>query len=243
MKLRRYETRMDDHKGVAFFDLDRTLLLKNSTQIFGAHFFKKGTVRKWCYIRAYFLYTLYLCGWLSLDNLIQKSTALFFSGKDHSLLSRLSEKFWEKRLREELVWNPQVLWLWKQVQSRGYKVGLLTSAPDFIARPIAQFLEADFCHCTTFHLGPQSEILSCELSVTGEQKRIFALDKIAEGSCSDGWQGSIGVGDSVDDLPFLECCDEVYLVAPSKLLLRQAEKKQKNAHFSLKQLGSNYSPY
>lgn len=224
---------MEDFREIAFFDLDRTLLLKNSTQLFGEHFFKKGELEKWSYLQACFYYSAYMMGWMSLEKLIHCGSSLFFEGKDHDRLNALSCAFWEKRLCEENVWNSQVLWLWKSLLQRGCEVGLLTSAPEFIVRPIAEKLGADFTFCTTFQVDQSNKILSGGHAVTGESKKEFVLKKIYGPGGNKLYKKVYGFGDSRDDLPFLRCCDLVRLVSPRASLLKKALRAQKKDHFRL----------
>lgn len=215
---------------IAVFDLDRTLLKENSTQLFGAHFFKKGSVGLIDYSVAYLLYCCYLLRAISLKTLIEKATNRFFKGKNLDELKALSNEYWASKCTAEGLWNPTVLWHWKDLSQRSACLGIMTSAPSFIVDPIARHLKADFVLSTQFKTTPQNaddlrHILALEAAVTGESKKAY-LEKVKK-----KYHGAqiFGFGDSLDDWPFLSICQKIFLVKPSRSLLQRA-RKHINSH-------------
>jgi HAD superfamily hydrolase (TIGR01490 family) len=211
---------------LALFDLDGTLLPKDSDHAFGEFVITLGWADAQTFRRRNdAFYADYAAGRLDIDAYVEFATAPW-RGRSASELGRATERFLELVVRPML--HPAALALVQGHRDAGDLVAVVTATNDFVTRPIAGL----------FGVG---ELIATDLQrdaagrVTG---RIEGVPSFREGKVTrvQAWLAARGLAladferstfysDSTNDLPLLECVGEPVATNPGPALLRIAQER------------------
>ncbi len=132
---------------IAFFDLDKTLLCKNSGALWVASEMKKGFIPWRQALVAWIWLTRYHLGFSQLEEVILKSIGSLKGQLEEDIRNR-SLAFYESKIRHLI--RPGA---WKVLQKHrdaGDQLLLLTSSSNYLSEPITSQLEMDGYLCNRF---------------------------------------------------------------------------------------------
>ena len=211
---------------LALFDLDGTLIPKDSDHAFGEFVVTLGWADAQTFRRRNdAFYADYAAGRLDIEAYVEFATAPW-RGRHADELARATERFLDLVVRPML--HPTALALVQRHRDAGDLVAVVTATNDFVTRPIAGLFGV-------------SELIATDLQrdaagrVTG---RIEGVPSFREGKVTrvQAWLGARGLAladferstfysDSTNDLPLLECVGEPVATNPGPALERIAQER------------------
>lgn len=200
---------------IAAFDLDGTLLTKNSSFAFCRFLCRKGF---FSYLDLTFCSLLYLghkCSLVNLQRLHQKVFNRLFKGKSFFAFQPFLQEF----LQEEVdkLWYQPALDELLGYQGRGVDCIVLSNSPRFIVEAIASRVGVNHVFATEYAFDREGILLNLSRLVDGDQKK----NKIEQ----LGATVSIAYSDSHLDLPFLDSTQIAVAVNPTWQLKKIARKR------------------
>ncbi len=205
----------------AFFDLDKTVIAKASVAAFGRTLYDEGLISRRLLIRVAVGHLIFLQ-----------------LGADHNRLEKVRRSLltitrgWEKERVERIVREAltqviepiiyqEALELIEEHQAAGRKVVILSSSPEEIVQPLAEFLGADEAigsrACVDAHGRYTGEV---EFYAYADAKA-DAIRAMAKANDID-LAKSFAYSDSHTDVPMLDAVGHPVAVNPDKELLREA---------------------
>lgn len=196
---------------IAAFDLDRTLLVGNSSLFFCRYLRKCGILSHFDLFYCSILYFFHFFFGLSLWTMQSRVFDRLFKGKSVVELS-----FYLAPFLQTLEWYEPALSRLKSLREQGRKICILSSSPRFLVEPIAQMIGVSEVVATDYSVDSEGRLSAISELVDGEKKRqaLLAIGK-----------ESIAFSDSHVDLPFLEAASQVVVVNPTRHLLRIAKQR------------------
>ena len=208
---------------LALFDLDGTLIPKDSDHAFGEFIITLGWADAATFSRRNdAFYEDYLAGTLDIDAYVDFATSPW-RGRSEAELQRATDGFLETCVRPML--HPDALALVQRHRQAGDLVAVVTATNDFVTRPIARLFGVDELIATNLERDARGQ-------VTG---RIDGVPSFREGKITrvQAWLGARGLAladferssfysDSTNDLPLLECVSEPVATNPGPELERIA---------------------
>ena len=211
---------------LALFDLDGTLIPKDSDHAFGEFIVGLGWADAGTFShRNDAFYEDYLAGRLDIDAYVDFATSAW-RRRSAAELQRATEEFLKTIVRPML--HPDALALVQRHQRAGDLVAVVTATNDFVTRPIAQLFGVDELIATNLERDVRGQ-------VTG---RIDGVPSFREGKITrvQAWLAARGLvladferssfySDSTNDLPLLECVSEPVATNPGPELERIARER------------------
>jgi HAD superfamily hydrolase (TIGR01490 family) len=208
---------------LALFDLDGTLIPKDSDHAFGEFAITLGwadaaTFRR----RNDDFYADYLAGQLDINAYVDFATSPWRDRSDAEL-QRATERFLEIIVKPML--HPQALALVQQHQQAGDLVAVVTATNDFVTRPIARLFGVDELIATNLARDDQGRVTGHIDGVPsfreGKITRVQAW-LAARGLALGDFEHSHFYSDSTNDLPLLERVSKPVATNPGPELERIA---------------------
>lgn len=200
---------------IAAFDLDGTLISKNSSFAFCKFLAKEGFFSQidllfciQCYFQHHFMN-------LSLWDLHQKIFGRLFKGRNIAELSEYLPAFLEEVLQK--MWYPPAMEQLHTFQKNGSDIAIFSNSPRFLVEPIAALLNIELIEATDYAVDQEGRLLGIEALVDGEKKASLLLNKPG--------QETFAFSDSFLDLPFLLAAQNAVVVKPKRQLKRVALQK------------------
>lgn len=197
----------------AFFDLDHTLINKNSSFLFGKFLYINNKIPLFSLFRLAIAYCFCKIGVYTLNQLHHYSFDSFFKGKDCAEIEELSRKFLD--LHFESLKNIQITSLF-DLFKKDHLVVILSSSPDFLVRLFAEKLGAHSYCGTSYTYNDQNQFSGLNEIFEGIQKAEY-VKKISS-SFSIQLENLSAYSDSHLDIPFLESVGNPIAVNPTRLL-------------------------
>jgi len=209
----------------AFFDLDKTVIAKASVAAFGPTLYNEGLISRRILIRAAVAQLIFLQ-----------------LGADHARLERMRRSMlkltrgWERERVERIVRETltqvvepiiyrEALDLIEEHQAAGRQVIIISSSPEEIVKPLAEFLGADDAIATRASLDAEGRYTGeLEFYAYGEAKA-EAVRALAEEHDID-LSESYAYSDSHTDVPMLSSVGHPVAVNPDKELMREARAQK-----------------
>jgi HAD superfamily hydrolase (TIGR01490 family) len=196
------------------FDLDHTLLKINSSFRFGAYLYRTGHISFVSMLYAVGCYSLHKMGLLTMRGMHRRLFARLF--RKHSAVTHqsLADQFVAEQ-GGDLLYEPALQRL-RLAQQQGHYTVLLSSSPDFLVAPFAQFLGIDKWAATPYLIDTQQRFSALGEVLQGEKKRRIIEDLMqSEGVTRDA---VYAYSDSHLDLPLLEAAGHATGVNPTQQL-------------------------
>jgi HAD superfamily hydrolase (TIGR01490 family) len=208
----------------AFFDLDKTVIARSSTLAFGKSLYREGMISRSVVLKGAYATLVY--------QLI---------GADESKMERMRQglleltRGWEKEKVQQLVRETlsdiidpiiyrEAMDLIAEHRRAGRRVYLVSSSPEEIVRPLAEYLGVPHAIATRARIDDEGRYTGeLEFYSYGEGKRTAILAE-AERHGID-LAGSYAYSDSITDLPMLEAVGHPFPVNPDKDLRRVATER------------------
>ena len=211
---------------LALFDLDGTLIPKDSDHAFGEFVITLG----WADAQAFRqrndgFYQDYLAGRLDIDAYTDFATAPW-RGHSADELQRATSRFIEIVVRPMLT--PDAVELVQRHQSAGDLVAIVTATNDFVTRPIAELLGVGELIATELTRDSSGRVVGtiCGVPAFREGKVTRVQDWLAaRGLGFDAFECSTFYSDSTNDLPLLERVSKPVATNPGPALERIARER------------------
>lgn len=208
---------------LALFDLDGTLIPKDSDHAFGEFIITLGWADAATFSRRNdAFYEDYLAGKLDIDAYVEFATSPW-RGRSAAELQHATERFLETIVRPML--HPRALALVQRHQQAGDLVAVVTATNEFVTRPIAQLFGVDELIATNLERDARGQVTGRIDGVPsfreGKITRVQAW-LAARGQALTDFERSSFYSDSTNDLPLLECVSEPVATNPGPGLERIA---------------------
>jgi HAD superfamily hydrolase (TIGR01490 family) len=205
----------------AFFDVDGTLIAKNSGPLYMRFLRRRGEIRRRDALRTLYFYLRYRLNLLDVDEALERSSR-WIRGKREEAVAEHCRLWYREMVRQYL--QPEMVRRVREHEAQGHLVALLSSTTNYLAEPLAEDLGIE-------HL-LVSRLVVRHGRFTGE-----ALRPLCYGEGKIHWArkfaGEHGVDlgasyfytDSVTDVPMLELVGHPQVVNPDPLLRRLARRR------------------
>jgi HAD superfamily hydrolase (TIGR01490 family) len=205
----------------AFFDVDGTLIARNSATLYMRHLRRTGQARRRDLAWTLYYLLRYKLGRLDIDEALQESMR-FVRGKVEAATRRDADAWYERDVRPWLF--PQMADRVAEHRRAGHVVALVTSATRYLAAPLAAELGIEHFLVT--------QLVVRDGAFTGEAVRplCYGAGKVhwaRELAAREGIDlaASYFYTDSITDLPLLEAVGHRRIVNPDLPLRRLAQQR------------------
>ncbi|MBI3768632.1 MAG: HAD family hydrolase [Deltaproteobacteria bacterium] len=205
----------------AFFDVDGTLIAKNSGPLYMKFLRRRGEIRRRDVVRTFYFYLRYRLNLLDIDRALERSS-VWIRGRAEADIASHCRLWYRDMVRQYL--QPEMVRRVHAHRERGDLVALLSSTTNYLAEPLAEELGIE-------HL-LVSRLVVRDGRFTGE-----AVRPICYGDGKLHWArrfaaehdvdlaASFFYTDSVTDVPMLEIVGHPQVVNPDPLLRRIARQR------------------
>lgn len=199
---------------ITIFDLDHTLLTRNSSYFFGFYLYHKQVFSSFKLVAALADYVRHRFFGLSIQKLHEKSFERLFKGRSLPVIEHHVRGFLDEQLDQLL--SPIVLERLRKAQRSGDYIMILSSSPDFLVSAIAERLSIDRWYATLYQTDHEERFTSIKKILDGEGKFQIVHDL----GKREKWPvGKMTVySDSHLDLPVLEMASHAVGVNPDSAL-------------------------
>lgn len=205
----------------AFFDVDGTLLARNSAPLYMSHLRRTGQARRRDLVLTLYYFVRYRLGVLDLQAALDASMT-FVRGRSELEMERDCSEWYAREVRP-LVY-PTMAALVNQHRAAGHVPALLTSATRYLAEPLAADLGIE--HCLVTRLVVEDGVFTGEVErpVCYGSGKMQWVERFTEGHGID-LGSSYFYTDSITDLPVLEQVGHPRVVHPDPRLRRVAQQR------------------
>ena len=205
----------------AFFDVDGTLLARNSAPLYMSHLRRTGQARRRDLALTFYYFVRYRLGVLDLQAALDASMT-FVRGRSEVAMERDCNE-WYARVVRPLVY-PAMAALVNEHRAAGHVPALLTSATRYLAEPLAADLGIE--HCLVTRLVVEDGVFTGEVErpVCYGSGKMKWVERFAAGHAID-LGTSYFYTDSITDLPVLEQVGHPRVVHPDPRLRRVAQQR------------------
>ena len=208
--------------GIAFFDLDRTLLSINSGSAWLLRELREGRLSLWQVARATYYLGCYRLGSTGLAGAVQEAISTL-KGTSAAEMRHRAEVFHQRQVRG--FYRPGGLRALADHKRRGDLVALLTSTMEYLAEPVARDLALDAVLCNRFEVDSAG-------AHTGRTRGglCYGAGKLEHALAFAGSRGiqleaCVFYTDSIADMPLLERVGRPVVVNPDPRLRREAARR------------------
>ena len=205
----------------AFFDVDGTLLARNSAPLYMRHLRRTGQARRRDVAKTLYYLVRYKFGLLDLEATLDESMR-FVRGKSEDAVRTDAEAWYRRDVRRWLY--PQMTALVGEHRQAGHVTVIATSATRYLAEPLAG--ELGIAHFLVTQLVVRDGVFTGEAirpACYGKGKVHWARE-LADQSGID-LAASYFYTDSITDLPLLEAVGHPRIVHPDPPLRRLAQRR------------------
>ena len=205
----------------AFFDVDGTLIARNSATLYMRHLRRTGQARRRDLAWTLYYLLRYKLGRLDIDEALQESMR-FVRGRTEAATRRDADEWYERDVRPWLY--PQMAERVAEHRRAGHVVALVTSATRYLAAPLAAELGIEHFLVT--------QLVVRDGAFTGEAVRplCYGAGKVHWARALADREGidlaaSYFYTDSITDLPLLDAVGHRRIVHPDLPLRRLAQQR------------------
>jgi HAD superfamily hydrolase (TIGR01490 family) len=205
----------------AFFDVDGTLIAKNSGPLYMKFLRSRGEIRRRDALRTIYLYLRYRLNLLDIDRAVEQSSN-WIRGRSEADISAHCRVWYRDMVRQYLV--PEMVRRVQHHKDEGHVVAILSSTTNYLADPLAEELGIE--HLLVSHLVVKDGRFTGEAHKPicyGTGKIYWAKRFVAEHDID--LAASFFYTDSVTDLPMLELVGHPQIVNPDPMLRREARRR------------------
>ena len=206
----------------AFFDLDKTVIAKASMVAFSGPLHRAGLLSRRMLLRAAWgqlIYTQFGASPAKLDKL-RDSVLRLTIGWDQAVIGQIVRETLVDVV-EPIVYD-EALELIRSHRAAGRKVFIVSTSPEEIVAPLAQYLGVDEVIATRAELDDQGRYTGRTERYCYGAEKVVAMREVAERDGID-LAASYGYSDSATDRPMLEAVGHAVAVNPDRELLRTAK--------------------
>ncbi len=207
---------------VAFFDLDKTLLARNSGALWVKAELRAGNISRAQAFRAWTWLARYSLGFARLEEAITASIATL-KGLEEARIRARTLEFYEREVRH-LV-RPHARPVLEKHRALGEKLVLLTSSTNYLSEPVSAELGLDDFLCNRMEVDAEGRYTGRPLGVL-----CYGAGKV---EAAEAFVAPLGIKlrdcafytDSASDLPMLEAVGRPVVVNPDVRLRRIARQR------------------
>ena len=211
---------------LALFDLDGTLIPKDSDHAFGEFTVKLGWADAQDFGRRNdAFYDDYVAGRLDIDEYVDFATASW-RDRTPAELARASERFLDLVVRPML--HPAALALVQRHHDAGDLVAVVTATNDFVTRPIARLFGVDELIATDLERDAEGRVTGRIAGVPSfREGKVTRVQQwlATRGQDLENFERTVFYSDSTNDLPLLERVSEPVATNPGPVLERIARER------------------
>lgn len=209
-----------EQENVVGFDLDGTLIKKNSCFAFSLFLLKKRvfSIKDFIYIITYYARHKFLG--FSLNKLHKKLFNRLFLGKELHLFETHLQEFITEFLETNIY--PPALDHLRFHQEKKNPVAIFSNSPNFLVQAIANRLDINEVFATKYLVDTQGCLSEIDHVLDGEGKAIL----LKEFAMNKQRSATIAFSDSALDLAFLQSAESAICVQPTRGLKKIAKKKK-----------------
>jgi len=207
---------------VAFFDLDKTLISRNSATLWIQFELQAGRVTRWQALRALGYVVRYNLGAADLAEVIRRSVAVI-AGQPEAELRERAQRFYEVLIRP--LYRPGARATIGAHRAAGDRLVLLTSSSNYVSELVCADLGLDDFLCNRFEVDAAGNYTgrAVEPLCFGAGKRQIAARYVER--LGLGFTDAVFYTDSISDLPMLEAVGRPVAVHPDPRLRRVARQR------------------
>lgn len=202
------------------FDLDRTLLKKNSSFQFGLYLYRHRHISLRALLFVLSCNIRHSLGWLPIEALHGAAFQRLFKGLSADAVQQWAEDFVADNL-DPLIYPPAVDAL-KQAQQAGHLTVIISSSPRFLVAPIAKRLRADMWEATDYAVDKDRRFCHISKIILGKDKALHMMQLAAHYRIPK--QRTIAYSDSHLDLPFMLSAGTAVGVNPNRQLRKACRR-------------------
>lgn len=203
------------------FDLDRTLLSKNSSFEFCKYLYKKRVFSFFYVIQSVIYSIRHKYFGLTLEQLHYKVFKKLLRGINIQTLSRHVYSFVESEI-ERMVYLPAMERL-RRAQHEGHFTMILSNSPNFLVSAIARKLQVDDWRSSEYKVDKDQRLCQISLILHGEAKAFWV--RTVSHRLGILKREITAYSDSYLDLPFLQSAGVAVVVNPDSKLKQISKKK------------------
>jgi HAD superfamily hydrolase (TIGR01490 family) len=211
-------------RSAAFFDLDKTVIAKASMVAFSGPLHRAGLLSRRMLLRAAWgqlVYAQFGATPAKLDKL-RDSVLRLTRGWDQAEISAIVRETLVDVV-EPIVFD-EALELIREHREAGRKVFIVSTSPEEIVAPLAQFLGVDEALATRAELDADGRYTGRTERYCYGPEKVAPMEDAARRDCID-LSESYAYSDSATDLPMLEAVGHPVVVNPDRELLRTARAR------------------
>lgn len=207
---------------IAFFDLDRTLIAKNSASLWVKSELRDGEISTWQAVRAGTWLLRYRLGFANMEHAVRKAiTGL--EGKEEAPVKARAFAFYDREIHQ--LYRPGAHAVLRKHRKSGDQLVLLTSSSAYMSEKVCAALELDAVLCTRFEVDEEGRYTGRPV-----EPLCYGQGKVAHAQAyADGHgvnlQDCAFYTDSTADLPLMEVVGLPVAVNPDPLLLKTARSR------------------
>lgn len=206
---------------LSVFDLDHTLLTVNSSYHFGVYLYRQNFFSFPSLLASLCYYAYHKLFGMSVQKLHKKTFQMLFKGVSAEELQKHAAVFLEEQLTKKF-YKPALERL-REAQEKGDYVLILSSSPDFLVKPIAEWLGVDAWQATIYAVDDCGRLSHLASILEGQDKADYLAHLIKKMNISSS--SITAYSDSHLDLPVLKMAGKAIGVVPDFYLKRICQEK------------------
>ena len=208
--------------GVAFFDLDKTLLKRNSGSLWLKHELRHRQVSAWQGLRAFWWLVQYSAGFVELEGGLRIAVE-YLRGKEEDEMRTRVHRWYDDEIKD--LYRPGGQAALARHRDEGHRLVLLTSASNYLSERVADELQLDGYLCNRFEVDPEGRYTGRSLGTLCYGKGKLALAEAYVGEHGVSLEDCAFYTDSMADLSVLEAVGDPVCVNPDPRLRRIARSR------------------
>lgn len=207
---------------IAFFDLDKTLISRNSAALWVRFELAAGRATKWQALKAFGWVVRYNLGAADMTDPIRRSVLLLAGQREDEMSARVSQFYADV---VEPLYRPGALTAVREHRAAGDRLVLLTSSSNYMCELVRPHLGMDDYICNRFEVDGNGCYTGrpIEPLCFGPGKVVLAERYVAQHGAT--LRDTIFYTDSHSDVPVLEAVGQPVAVNPDPRLRRHARRK------------------
>ena len=207
---------------IAFFDLDRTLISKNSASLWVRSELRNNEISTWEALRAGAWLLRYRMGFANMEDAVRRAIASLEGKAEGPIKSRTFE-FYEREVQS--LFRPGAHAVLRQHRAAGDELVLLTSSSSYMSEKVSETLKLDAYLCTSFEVSETGHYTGrpVEPLCYGEGKLLLAKEYADQRGIA--LQDCSFYTDSLADIAMLRAVGQPVVVNPDPRLMREAKQR------------------
>jgi HAD superfamily hydrolase (TIGR01490 family) len=205
----------------AFFDMDKTLIARNSGTLLMKHRYERGEIGNLDLLKGIAVYLQYKLGVLDIRSWAQ-SVLAEYRGKSEAEIEKQAREWFDTQVEPALY--PEAEQLVREHDAAGHVVAIVSGATKFVVRPLAARLGIRHMLYTRLEVEDGCFTGRVVDPICFEEGKIYWLQQLIEEEGID-LAKSYFYTDSITDRPLLDLVAHPIAVNPDPMLYREAARR------------------